>query len=83
MFDVIFPMQDNDMTYTPTNLWVRMNRGKSVNSQCRHLELKNFSHLQNQYIIVMGTLPFHESIYRSRNPEFGVYFKSEFILFFF
>lgn len=60
-----------------------MNRGKSVNSQCRHLELKNFSHLQNQYIIVMGTLPFHESIYRSRNPEFGVYFKSEFILFFF
>jgi hypothetical protein len=27
----------------------------------------------------MGTFPFHESIYRSRNPEFGVYFKSEFI----
>jgi hypothetical protein len=28
----------------------------------------------------MGT--FHESIYRSRNPEFGVYFKSEFIRYF-
>lgn len=28
-------------------------------------ELKNFSDLQNQYIIITGTLPFHESIYRS------------------
>jgi len=34
-------------------------------SQYRHPELKNFPDLQNQYIIVTGTLPFHESIYGS------------------